>query len=85
MADLAERETTDETEATPRWRRRLGSLLRWETMLVLLLLAVPAGAVSSAFGIAFWGSFLLAGGIAGGWVNSHFGRWSEELHEQRAA
>ena len=39
MADLAEHETTDETEATPRWRRRLGSLLRWETMLVVLLLA----------------------------------------------
>jgi len=42
VADLAERETTDETEATPRWRRRLGSLLRWETMLVLLLLATIA-------------------------------------------
>ena len=40
MADVAAPETTDET--APGWRRLLRSLVRWETMLVVLLLATIA-------------------------------------------
>ena len=61
MADLAERETTDETEATPRWRRRLGSLLRWETMLVLLLLATIAYGASVSPYFLEWTNLLFIG------------------------
>ena len=60
MADGAEVETTDETERAPRWRRRLGSLLRWETMLVILLLVTIAyGASASPYFLEWTNLFFI--------------------------
>jgi rhamnose transport system permease protein len=60
VADGAEVETTDETERAPRWRRRLGSLLRWETMLVILLLVTIAyGASASPYFLEWTNLFFI--------------------------